>query len=50
MFERGNKAEIQEVIRFYGRDTILDNINLNAKSPFENDIKANIKQYLDYEA
>ena len=50
VFERGNKAEILEVIRFYGRDTILDNINLNAKSPFENNIKANIKQYLDYEA
>ena len=50
VFERGNEEEILEVIRFYGRDVILDNINLNAKSPFENNIKANIKQYLDYEA
>ena len=50
VFERGNEEEIQEVIRFYGRDVILDNINLNAKSPFENNIKANIKLYLDYEA
>ena len=50
VFERGNEEEILEVIRFYGRDVILDNINLNAKSPFENNIKANIKQYLGYEA
>ena len=50
VFERGNEEEIMEVIRFYGRDVILDNLNLNAKSPFENNIKANLKQYLDYEA
>ena len=50
VFERGNEEEIQEVIHFYGRDVILGNINLNAKSPFENNIKANLKQYLDYEA
>ncbi|MBE6221034.1 MAG: hypothetical protein E7127_05295 [Rikenellaceae bacterium] len=50
VFERGNEEEIQEVIRFYGRDVILDNINLKTKSPFENNIKANIKQYLCYEA
>jgi hypothetical protein len=50
VFERGNEEEILEVIRFYGRDVILDNINLKVKSPFENNIKANIKQYLDYEA
>ena len=49
VFERGNEEEIQEVIRFYGRDAILDNINLKAMSPFENNIKANIKQYLGSE-
>ena len=49
VFERGNEEEIQEVIRFYGRDVILGNINLNAKSPFENNIKANLKQYLGSE-
>ena len=49
VFERGNEEEIQEVIRFYGRDAILDNIKLKAMSPFENNIKANIKQYLGYE-
>ena len=50
VFERGNEEEIQEVIRYYGRDAILDNIKLKAMSPFENNIKANIKQYLGYEA
>jgi hypothetical protein len=49
VFERGNEEEIQEVIRFYGRDVILSNINLNAKSPFENNIKANLKQHLGSE-
>ena len=49
VFERGNEEEIQEVIRFYGRDAILDNIDLKAMSPFENNIKANIKQYLGSE-
>ena len=49
VFERGNEEEIKEIIRFYGREIILDNINLNAKSPFENKIKANIKQYFGHE-
>ena len=49
VFERGNEEEIKEIIRFYGRDVILDKINLNTKSPFENNIKANIKKYFDYE-
>lgn len=49
VLERGNEEEIQEVIRFYGREAILDNIKLNAKTPFENNIKANIKQYLGSE-
>ena len=26
VFERGNKEEIMEIIRFYGRDTILNNL------------------------
>ena len=49
VFERGNEEEIKEIIRFYGRYVILDKINLNTKSPFENNIKANIKQYLGSE-
>lgn len=50
VFERGNEDEIQETLRFYGRDIILKNIKLQAKSPFENNIKANVKKYLSYEA
>lgn len=50
VFERGNEEEISEIIRYYGRDVILENINLNPKSPFENNIKTNLKQYLGYEA
>ena len=50
VFERGTEEEIQEIIRFYGREAILDCINLNSKSSFENNIKTNIKKYLGDEA
>ena len=50
VFERGTEEEIQEIIRFYGRETIIDCVNLNSKSPFENNFKTNIKKYLGYEA
>ena len=50
VFERGTEEEIQEIIRFYGREAILDCVNLNSKSPFENNIKTNIKKYLGDEA
>lgn len=50
VFERGTEEEIQEIVRFYGRAAILDNINLNSKLPFDNNLKANIKKYLNYEA
>lgn len=50
VFERGTEDEIQEIIRFYGRESILDCITLNPKPPFENNIKTNIKKYLGYEA
>ena len=50
VFERGTQEEIKEIIRFYGRKTILDSINLNSNSPFENNIKTNIEKYLGYEA
>ena len=50
VFERGTEEEIQEIIRFYGREAVIDCINLNSKSPFENNIKTNIKKYLGYEA
>ena len=50
VFERGTEDEIQEIIRFYGREAILDCINLSPKSPFENTIQRNINKYLGYEA
>lgn len=50
VFERGTEDEIQEIIRFYGREAILDCINLSPKSPFENNIQRNINKYLGYEA
>ena len=31
VFERGNEEEIKEIIRFYGRDTILKNLNRNGR-------------------
>ena len=50
VFERGTEEEIQEIIRFYGREAILDCVNLKPKSPFVNNIKTNIKKYLGDEA
>ena len=48
VFERGNKAEIQEVIRFYGKAKIIENITLNSKSPFEKVVQGNLKKYMNY--
>ena len=50
VFERGTEEEILETIRFYGKDTILATIDLIAISPFAENIKQNLKAYLDYEA
>ena len=50
VFERGTKEEIQEIIRLYGREAILDCVNLKPKSPFVNNIKTNVKKYLGDEA
>ena len=46
VFERGNEEEIQEVIRFYGRDTILENLNLNGNPLLRHQFNANIEKYL----
>ena len=46
VFERGNEEEIQEVIRFYGRDTILENLNLNGNPLLRYQFNANIEKYL----
>lgn len=49
VFERGTREEIQEIIRFYGKETILSTIENAADSPFSNNVKQNLKTYLDYE-
>ena len=46
VFERGNEEEIQEVIRFYGIDTILENLNRNGNPLLHHQFKANRKKYL----
>ena len=44
------EKDILETIRFYGKDTILATIDFAATSPFAENIKQNLKTYLDYEA
>ena len=46
VFERGNEEEIQEVIRFYGIETIKNKIRLDSKSPFERKIRENLEKYI----
>ena len=48
VFERGNEEEINEIIRFYGKAKIIENITLNSKSPFEKIVQGNLKKYMDY--
>jgi addiction module HigA family antidote len=47
VFERGTEDEVQEIIRFYGKETILTTIDLSLSSPFANNIKDKLKAYLD---
>lgn len=49
VFERGTEEEIQEIIRFYGRETILSSIDNAIDSPFADKVKQNQKMYLNYE-
>ena len=46
VFERGDDEEIQEVIRFYGIETIKNEIRLDSKSPFERKIRENLEKYI----
>lgn len=50
VFERGTKEEVEEIVRFYGSNTVLNSININSKSPFINNVKENLKTYLGYGA
>ena len=46
VFERGNEEEILEIIRFYGIETIKNEIRLDSKSPFERKIRENLEKYI----
>ena len=46
VFERGTEEEILEIIRFYGRDTILENLNCNGNPLLKHQFKANVEKYL----
>ena len=46
VFERCTEEEILEIIRFYGRDTILKNLNHNGNPLLRHQFNANIEKYL----
>ncbi len=46
IFERGNEEQILEIIRFYGIETIKNEIRLDSKSPFERKIRENLEKYI----
>ena len=46
VFERGTEEEILEIIRFYGIETIKNEIRLDSKSPFERKIRENLEKYI----
>ena len=46
VFERGIEEEILETIRFYGKDTILENLNRNGNPLMRHQLEANIEKYL----
>lgn len=55
VLERGEEAEIREIVRFYGREVVLEIIlsseaQNGEKSMFGSMVKDNLKMYLDYEA
>lgn len=50
VFERGTEDQIKEVLRFYGREKILEMIDTNPRSPFNNIIINNLKLHLNYDA
>ena len=46
VFERGTEQEILDIIRFYGIETIKNEIRLDSKSPFERKIRENFEKYI----
>lgn len=49
VFERGLDVEIEEIVRFYGCEVILESIRKDKKSLFESVVKDNLRKYLNYE-
>ncbi len=49
VFERGTEEAIKEIIRFYGKDIILQTIKIIGKTPFTEKVNKNIDLYLNYE-
>lgn len=47
VFERGEEQEIEEAIRFYGREEILRNLRFD-ENPYAVNLKANARKYLEY--
>ena len=45
VFERGNEEEIQEIIRFYGIEAIVKNLNCNTRSLYEGATRDAIMKY-----
>ena len=46
VFERSTEEETKEIIHFYGRDTILENLNRNGNPLLKHQFKANVEKYL----
>lgn len=46
VFERGTEGEILEIIRFYGIDIILENLNRTGNPLLKYQFNANIEKYL----
>ena len=49
VFERGLDVEIEEIVRFYDCEVILESIRKDKKSLFESVVKDNLRKYLNYE-
>lgn len=49
VLERGNEDEICEIVKFYGRDVIIASLRKISNAQFGNNIKHNLRKYLNYE-
>ena len=49
VLERGNEEEICEIVKFYGKDVIITSLRNLSNAQFGNNIRYNLKKYLNYE-